>query len=284
MTRGIFYIMAATFFFSLMNIMAKFLADLHAMQIVFFRAFGSLIILIPWLLSTKISVLGTHRKLLFIRAFVGLVSLATFFLAIQRMPLGSAISIRYLGPIFGAFFAFKLLKERIVPLQWVSFFIAFLGVLLLKGIDLRIDMIGFILIMVSAILVGVVFTMVRYLSQREHFLVIINYFMVTAVFFSLFFIPYWRMPEPSQWISVIGIGIFGLAGQVFMTKAFELEEANVLAPFKYLELFYAILLGIAFFDERYDLFAYLAMATIIFGMMLNVYAKTKKENKSLAKS
>jgi len=103
--------------------------------------------------------------------------------------------------------------------------------------------------------------------------VIINYFMVVSILLSLFFVPYWRMPIGNEWIPAIGIGIVGFVGQVFMTKAFQLEEASVLAPFKYLELFYAIFLGWIFFHESYTIWAVLAMMVIIGGMLLNVYAK-----------
>jgi drug/metabolite transporter (DMT)-like permease len=60
-----------------------------------------------------------------------------------------------------------------------------------------------------------------------------------------------------------------------MTKSFQLEEASTLAPFKYMELVYALIMGFFFFGETYSLFAFGGIVLILTGMMLNVKAKDK---------
>lgn len=221
----------------------------------------------------KISVKGSHIKPLIARGIVGVLSLACFFIAVQRIPLGSAISIRYLGPIFGAGLAYYYLKEKINWMQWLSFAVAFSGVIVLKGFDIRIDFLSLSLLIVSAILVGGVFVLLRYLGDKEHHLTIINYFMMCALLLSLCFVQYWRMPLTNEWLDVCGIGISGLIGQVYMTKAFQTEDTSVLAPFKYMELIYAIILGYFMFDETYKLLPMIGIVLIIGGMMANVWAK-----------
>ena len=274
MRKGLAYILIATFAFAWMNIIAKSLSNFHPLQVVFFRAFGNFCFIFPFMLYNKISVIGNNPRFLFLRAFVGFISLATFFMAIQRIPLGSAISIRYIGPIFGAVLAYYYLKEKISSLQWFSFIIAFSGVLVLKGVDLRIDLFSFGLVLISAFFVGMVFALIRYLGSREHYLTIINYFMVVSIIGTLFFIQEWRMPIGWQeWSLVVGIGMCGLIGQVFMTQAFQMEEASVLAPFKYMELVYALIVGFLIFNEEYSWAALGGMGLIIVGMILNVYGK-----------
>jgi len=277
MTKGIIYILTATFAFAWMNIIAKYLSDFHPMQVVFFRAFGSFVFIFPFMVVKRVSIIGNNPKYLFLRAFVGFISLATFFWAIQRIPLGSAISIRYIGPIFGAVLAYYYLREKISAIQWFSFIIAFSGVLVLKGVDLRIDLFSFGLVLISAFFVGMVFALIRFLGSREHFLTIINYFMVVAILGSLFFINEWRLPiGRSEWFQVTSIGIFGLIGQVFMTRAFQMEETSVLAPFKYMELVYALIIGLFLFEESYSWAAMGGMSLIIIGMIFNVYGKQKQ--------
>ena len=274
-TKGISYIIFATLAFSIMNVMAKDLSDFHPMQVVFFRSFGTFIFIFPYMLYNKVAITGNNVKFLVLRGLVGVASLSLFFIAIQRIPLGSAISIRYIGPIFGAVLAAYFLKEKINLKQWISFGIAFSGVLLIKGFDLRIDYLSFILILISAFLLGGVFVLIRYLSTREHFLTIINYFMVTSICLSLFFVNTWRMPLSHEWTSVIGIGIMGLIGQVFMTKAFQTEETSVLAPFKYMELVFALILGYFIFGETYQWIPFVGIGLIIIGMIMNVRAKNQ---------
>jgi len=274
-TRGIAFILLATVAFSVMNAVAKELTSFPTMQVVFFRAFGTFIFIFPFLIYKKINIIGNHPKLLFLRGTVGVISLSTFFWALSRMPLGSVISIRYLGPIFGAGLAADFLKEKINSIQWVSFLIAFSGVLVLKGFDTRIDLFSFSLVMISAIFLGFAFVLIRYLSLREHYLVIINYFIMFSMLASLFTISSWRMPVADEWAAVIGIGVLGLIGQVFMTRAFQTEETSVLAPFKYMELLWTLVIGFFWFGESYNWVPFAGIILIAVGMLLNVYGKKK---------
>lgn len=275
-SKGIFFILIATFAFAIMNAMAKELSNFHPMQVVFFRALGTFVFIFPTMLLQKIPIIGNNPKLLFLRGLVGVISLSTFFMALQRIPLGSAISIRYLGPIFGVMMAAYFLKEKVKGLQWLSFIIAFSGVIVLKGFDLRIDSFSLILVLISAVFVGMVFVLIRYLTATEHYLTIINYFMVITILGSLCFLNYWRMPIENEWYPALGIGILGLIGQVFMTRAFQTEDTSVLAPFKYMELVWALIMGYIFFGETYSWLPLLGIILIIIGMLLNVYIKNKK--------
>lgn len=276
MNKGILFILVATLSFAIMNALVKSLSDLHPMQVVFFRAMGTFVFIFPYMLYHKISLLGNNPKLLSMRAVTGLISIATFFMAIHLIPLGSAISIRYIGPIFGAILAYYFLKEQVNRWQWFSFLIAFAGVIILKGFDLRVSYWGLFLSLTSAFFLGIVFVLIRYLATKEHYLTIINYFMVISILGSFAFIQFWRWPIQDEWYAVLSIGVFGLIGQVFMTRAFSLEQASVLAPFKYMEIVYALIMGLAFFGEGYTLFSFAGIVLIITGMILNVSLKKAK--------
>ena len=277
MSQGIRYILFATLAFAFMNVLAKELSNFHPLQVVFFRALGTWIFIFPYMLHKGISIKGVHTKPLLARGIVGVLSLVCFFIAVQRIPLGSAISIRYLGPIFGAVLAYYYLKEKVNWMQWLSFAVAFSGVIVLKGFDVRIDFISLGLLLVSALLVGGVFVLIRYLSDKEHFLTIINYFMMCSLALSICFVQYWRMPTGNEWLAVCGIGTTGLIGQIYMTRAFATEETSVLAPFKYMELIYAMVMGYFMFGEVYELLPMTGIILIIGGMLSNVWAKGKNK-------
>lgn len=277
-SKGVIYMLFATLAFAIMNVMAKELSALHPMQVVFFRALGTFVFIFPYMIYRKIPVIGTHVKYLVLRAIMGVISLSCFFVVVQRIPLGSAISLRYLGPIFGAIMAYYFLKERIVAKQWFSFAIAFAGVIVMKGFDIRIDLLSFVLIMISAVSVGAVFVTLRFLGDKEHPLTIINYFMMFSMLFSLPFMGEWTLPVGDTLYLVCMIGIFGMIGQIFMTMAFREEEANVLAPFKYMELVYGIIAGYFIYQETYGLLPFLGIGLIIMGMIMNVRAKNESNS------
>ena len=146
----------------------------------------------------------------------------------------------------------------------------------MKGFDLRIDNWSLVLLLISAIFIGLVFVMIRYLSSKEHPLTIINYFIVFCAVISAFSFPLWTWPTPDQYLPLMAIGIFGLLGQVFMTNAFKLEETSVVAPFKYMELVWALIMTYFFFGETHTMETFMGMVLIVAGMLLNVYFKSRQ--------
>lgn len=275
MYKGIVFMLIATFAFAWLNFLAKYLEGFHPLQVVFFRALGTFVFIFPYMLHKRITIVGKHVFWLSFRGVLSFSSLALFFVVVQKIPLGSAVALRYTAPIFAVILAFFLLKEKVKFGQWTSLIIAISGAFIIKGLDFRIDTNSFILVMLSAVLLGGVFTVVRYLGSREHYLTIINYFMVFSIIGSLFFLSHWRMPIGKEWIWAILIGIAGLIGQVFMTKAFQVADTNTVAPLKYMELIYALLLGFLFLNETYTILPIIGMLLVVFGMLLNIWVKGK---------
>ena len=122
----------STLAFACMNAIVKHLTDVSAFQIVFFRSVSSLFFTFGFLLKNKIPILGNNKKLLILRGLVGVTSMALFFMSTKYLPIGTAVSLRYMAPIFAAVFAIYFLKERIKPMQWLFFAMAFAGVLVLR--------------------------------------------------------------------------------------------------------------------------------------------------------
>jgi len=272
--KGIQYILIATLAFGIMNAFVKMVGDYNVFQIVFFRALGTLLLCIVFLKKYKLSFWGNNKKWLIIRALTGVLSLVSFFYVIQRIPFGSTMALRYTSPIFAAFFAVIFLKEKIYPKQWFCFFIALMGVFLMKGFDARVDSLSLFLVIFSAVMTGIVYVIIRFLGKTEHHLVIIFYFMGLAMLVGLIFcLPSWKTPIGIDWFYFILMGLFGFVGQWYMTRAFQVEEANIIAPFKYTEVIYALIIGWFIFGESYQIFALLGILLVVIGMVGNVFAK-----------
>ncbi|MDG1730824.1 MAG: DMT family transporter [Algibacter sp.] len=267
----------STFAFACMNAIVKHLTHINAFQIVFFRSVSSLFLTFGFLVKNKIPILGNHRKLLILRGLVGVTSMTLFFMATKYLPIGTAVSLRYLAPIFAAVFAIFFLKEKIKPLQWLFFSMAFVGVLILKGVDKELDSYGLLLIFISAIFSGLVYIVISKIGKGDHPVVVVNYFMViSTILGGLLSINNWVNPQGMEWLMLCGLGFFGYFGQLYMTKAFQIASTNQVAPLKYLEVVFTLLLGTLLFSEVYTLFSLLGIAMIIFGLILNALYKGKK--------
>jgi len=260
--------------FTIMNTFVKYLQHLPPFELVFFRSIGTSIICFFLLIKQKIPILGNQRKLLVSRGLVGVTAMVTFFWVVQLIPFGSAVSLRYTSPIFAGILAIFILKERITSLQWFCFLIAFIGVLLIKGFDTRVSFLGLGIILISAFLSGTVYVIIRKIGKDDHPIVIVNYFMFIATcvggFFSLF---NWQTPIGIEWVLLLSMGVFGFFGQYFMTKAYQIASIGTVAPMKYLEAVFALIVGWLWFGEGYTLLGFLGIVLIIVGMLLNIYAK-----------
>ncbi|SEQ39868.1 EamA-like transporter family protein [Hyunsoonleella jejuensis] len=266
----------STLSFACMNGIVKHLVHMNAFQIVFFRSFSCLFFTFGYLLKNNIPILGNKKGLLIVRGLVGVTSMTLFFMSTKYLPIGTAVSLRYMGPIFAAIFAVILLKEAIRPIQWLFFIIAFSGVIVLKGFDASLSIYGLSLVFVSAVFVGLVYVIINKIGKSDHPVVVVNYFMViSTIVGGLLALNYWVTPKGWEWLMVFGLGFFGYFGQVYMTKAFQIVKTTKIAPFKYLEVVFTLLLGVALFSEIYSFWSLLGIALIITGLVLNVTYKSK---------
>lgn len=271
----------STLAFACMNSIVKYLVHIHAYQIVFFRALSSLFFTFAFLLKNKIPLLGNNKKLMIVRGLVGVTSMTLYFMSTKYLPIGTAISLRYMAPIFAAIFAIFFLKEKIKPWQWFFFAIAFAGVVVLKGFDTQINNFGLLLIFGAAIFSGMVYVLLSKIGKGDHPVVVVNYFMVIATIVGgVLSINHWINPVGKEWLLLFALGVFGYFGQVYMTKAFQIASTNQVAPLKYIEVIFTVLFGVFIFAEIYTIWSLLGIVLIILGLVLNVVYKSKKVNKN----
>lgn len=275
--KPIFFMILSVIAFALMNAVVKYLTTFNVYQVVFFRSIGTLAFTIPLVLKYKIPFWGNNKKLLFLRGFVGVISITCFFNSLNYLAVGTAVSLRYTSPIFAAVFAMFFLKEKIKPIQWLLFAIAFIGVVIIKGFGVDVNTIGLSLIFCSAITLGLIFVIIRKMGSKENPLVIINYFMLMAFIFGGFMsINNWKTPDLTEWILLLSLGVFGYVGQLYMTKAFQSQETSIIAPLKYLEVVFMIIIGATWFGEIYNLWTLLGIFLILLGLFYNIYLKKKQ--------
>ncbi len=264
--------------FTFLNVFIKYLSDFSTYQKVFFRALGSLVFTMGYLMYHKIPMGGNQKKLLVVRGLVGVMSMGLFFASTAYLSIGTAVSLRYIAPIFAAIFAVFFLKEKIVKLQWFYFVIAFLGVLLIKGFDDEINILGLTLILMSAFFSGLVYVVISKIGNKDHPVVIVNYFMwISLILGGVLSISNWKTPQGNEWFILLSLGVFGYFGQLFMTKAYQLGLVNKVVPLKYIEVIFTMILGVFWFGESYPILSLLGVAMVILALVLNVLYKQKTE-------
>lgn len=267
----------STFAFFLANVFVKQVAHIPAMEIVFFRCIVSSSLCVYGLRRAKASVIGSNHSMLLLRGIFGTAALFCFFLTLQQMPLASAQTIQYLSPIFTTTIAIFVLKESVMPAQWVFYAIAFSGVLLIERFDERISPLYLTVGIISAACSGMAYNLVRSLRGKEHPLTVVLHFQLVGLvvgFFSLFF--QWEMPQGWDWFYLLLVGILSQLGQIFLTSALQSERVAGVAIINYTGLIYALVVGWFVFSEPQSIIAFAGMLLVVIGVMMSVFYSHKK--------
>jgi drug/metabolite transporter (DMT)-like permease len=276
-TPGVKYMLLSTFWFALMNVMVKKLTYLPIMELVFFRCAVASIIGFALLKNQQISWKGTNRKLLFLRGLFGTIALYTFFLTLQNMPIGTAVTIQYLSPVFTTIFAVYILREKVKPIQWLFFLISFIGVLVIKGFDTRISGTMLAIGLFSSVFSALAYNMVRSLKQKEHPLVVVLHFQLFGAVAGAIFTSFeYQAPIFTDWIYIVLIGIVTQLGQYYLTKSLQSEKIAKVSILNYLGIIYALFFGWWLFDEHQHLSTLFGILLVVGGVVVNILIANKK--------
>ncbi len=276
LTKGVQYMVLATFIFGVMNVFVKLLPGIPAVEIVFFRSLISLALSYFMLRRQNVSVWGKRKAWLFLRGLSGAIALVLYFYTLQVIPLATAVTIWFIVPIFASIIGIFLNKERVHFWQWVFYLIAFGGVVMVEGFDPRVTP-GLMLIGIAAALfAGFAYNFIRKINTTEHPLVIIFYFpLVTLPLTGAWSAFNWVMPEGTEWLLLLMVGLLTQVAQFFLTKSYQLEEVSKVSSLTYLGIIYALIFGWLIFDETFNMKTYGGMAVVLLGVVLSIWYKHK---------
>ncbi len=268
--------------FAVMNVCIKKVSHIPALEVVFFRCGISALLCFWALRKDGIHWIGTNRKLLLLRGIFGTIALYTFFITLQNMPLGTAVTIQYLSPIFTTIIGIFILNEKIKPIQWLFFALSFAGVLVLKGFDARVQIIFLILGIVSALASGFAYNFVRSLKGKENPIVVVLHFQLIGTLMGACSLPFsWETPIGIDWTYILLIGVTTQFGQLNLTHALQKEKVADITILNYLGVIYALVFGVLFFGEHYTLLSLSGIILVLAGVGMNFVYMRKNKKKGL---
>lgn len=262
-TRGILLKITAIFLFSIMASLIKATApDVPPYQAVFFRSFFAMPIIVIWLMQRQDLKTGLKVKSPlghFWRGFIGTSAMALGFAGLGLLPLPEVTAIGFASPLFIVIFASMFLGENIRLFRLSAVGIGLVGVLVIiyprltlfdQGGPQTLLLLGVCLTLGSAVLRALAQIHIRKLVQTEETSAIVFYFSLTATLLSLFTIPLgWVMPSTQDFVFLVLAGLIGGVAQIFLTSGYRFAQASTLAPFDYVSMIFALLIGYFVFSE-----------------------------------
>jgi drug/metabolite transporter (DMT)-like permease len=248
----------------LMNVVIRAgAAELHPLQIVFFRNLFALLFLLPWILRGGMSVLKTDKIGFYtLRAVVAFISMVTWFIGVSLVPLSTATSLNFTAPLFATIGAALILKEKVRRRRWTAIAVGFLGVIVILRPFGPVDA-NMLLILGSAATAAMGAITVKFLLRTESPAAVVCYMVIYLTPVSL--VPalfVWTWPSPTMWLWMLGLGLCGVVAHISMARALHVADASAVAPFEFMRLPYAAFLGWAFFGETTDIWTWTGAAII----------------------
>lgn len=259
--RGILLIILAVTVFSVMSGFVKAADRVPAGQAVFFRSACALPVVIVWLwlrgdLSHGLRTQNYRGHIM--RSVAGTIAMALGFAGLKFLPLPEVTALRFVTPIMIVIFAAILLGEQIRLVRLSAVLMGLIGVLIilwprlgdgLDGAGQR-EMIGAAMVLGSAAFAAFAQIFIKRMASIESTAAIVFYFSLTSLSLSLLSAPFgWVWPTQTELALLVGAGLVGGLGQVLLTSSYRYADASVLAPFTYVSMIWALLIGYFFFDE-----------------------------------
>ena len=289
---GILFVIAAMVSISINDMLIKrFSTGYPLHQMVFLRSLiGICLTMLVLQFEGGFGLLKTRRPGLHaIRAALLVFGNMTFFAALAVLPLATTTALFFISPLVITLLSVVFLGERVGPRRIGAVIAGFLGVLIMMrpGVPLGEDAPArwvYTLPLVAAVAYAGMNVLTRKLGGESSaaalaiyiqaaFLVVGGLFFVVAGDGSLladdahpsmvFLLRPWIWPPAQDWPLIFLLGLMSASIGLFLSQAYRLSEANVIAPFEYTALPLSIFWGWLLWSDWPDLWVWSGIGLIV---------------------
>src|SRR5262245_61569203 len=184
-----------------------------------------------------------------LRTLFLVISMTLYFLALARIPLATAISAFFIGPISAVVLSIFVLKERMTWPKIASLALGFAGALVILRPGSEINP-GILLAFAAGLCFGIYLVTTRLAAQRSDPVSTLAFqCAVGTLLLTPQAIASWALPQWSDLGFFLALGTISAFSHLLSIAAFRFAEASTLAPLVYLELIGAAVIGYYFFGE-----------------------------------
>ena len=225
-------------------------ADYAASQVVFFRAFIGLVLLVPFIRTRRDAFQNIPQlRLHLLRVVLASVTLTASFFAIARLPFAVFSAISFTRPIITMIFAALLLRETIGWRGWSAACVALVGILIAVNpgaVTWNAGLAAMCLVVLSASLVTVA---TRALRTAAPVVMMTFYALGLTLCSAPWAVLSWQSVPSMHLGAFVLIGCFAQAAQYCFLRAHFFGTAGYLSVLSYTSLVFSVGAGFLFFGE-----------------------------------
>ncbi len=292
--KGIGFLLLAMLIGSLQAVAVKWIGGNYSvLEIVTFRSLVALpITLLFFQLEGGKGLPTTSQPTLqYVRGIFLFLSYTTFMMGLAALPLASVESIRFSGPLMITILSVFMLSEKVELKRWLALIVGFSGILLIVQPGSTNFNEGSLFVLISVLFYALTVILTRKMKATDSSATMAYFsswvYLIAAFIFSplaaavgeipnahpsiAFLFHAWTMPTLLDLFIMSGLGLVWALWAYFMTRAYSIAQASVIAPFEYASLPISILWGFLFWREVPTLITLAGAAlTLASGMYLLV--------------
>lgn len=264
--KGIGWMILTGLLFACVTGIVRYLgSDMPAIEAAFIRYLIGLILILPFLYSALSS--GAYKdnlKLYAVRGLVHGIAVILWFYAMVRIPMAEVTAIGYTAPIFVTIGAALFLGEKLHVHRLMAVAVGLLGVFIIIRPGFQEVGLGQLAQLSAAPLFAASFILAKQFTGRSSPTEIVA---MLSLFCTIVLLPgallQWRTPTLEELIWLAVTALLATIGHYALTKAFASAPITVTQPVSYLQLVWAVLIGIVLFAEPLDPYVLLGGAVIV---------------------
>ncbi len=256
-TRAVAYMTVGALLLTSQDAITKWLLQWHGVgELMFWRGLFSLpmIALLVWFEGGRDLLRSRNPRVNLLRAVFALITSVLVVASFRFMPLADALAIIFVNPLLLTALSIPLLGERVGWRRWLAVAAGFVGVLAITRPGFEGGAGIAVLIPLAAAMFAALRDIVtRRLGGQDHATTVMLYTMLVATAGGAASLPFgatWPSLLSHAWL--VAAAVLLTASHWFTIRALHLAEAGLVAPFKYLSLVWAALLGFLVWQDVPD--------------------------------
>ncbi len=263
---AVLLIMVGISMLATMDAVAKLIGEgYHVGQIVFFRALvGQIPVFIIIAVQGQWARVRTHRPMAhLLRGLTWVMSIGSFFWAIQLIPLADATAIFFVSPLIATALSVPLLGETVGWRRWTAVIVGFIGAMIVIRPGSGVFGWAAMLPLIGAFSYSVLTLTGRRMVMHEDSTTVSLWVSASPLLIFGAMLPFvWITPVGTDWLLFIGLGLLGGTGNFLVTLAFRYASVSLLVPFEYVAMLLAVIYGWAIWQEVPDEWVFVGAAII----------------------
>ena len=266
--RAIFSIIFSVLCFSVLNAISKTLSQTFpVIEVIWGRyIFAFIFMLVLFLPQSGMNLFRWHNvPSQIVRGLLLFFSSFLYFHGIVYLPLATAASISLTSPLVVTALSSKFLGEPVGPRRWAACAIGFIGALIVVRPGHAHFEWHSLLIVASTLCSSLYQLFSRRYGQTERPDASATMATIVGTVAAAPLLPFdWVTPTLGwHWMLFIGMGVMAGVGHYFLTIAYSQAPAAVVAPFNYMQLLGAALLGYLVFQDIPDFWTWIGAGVIV---------------------